>query len=194
MNSAFSEQCTGTREEIVTSFKRSLRILESFFAMVDSGEIFHSQDMESYRNVRKELRSSLVHLLVWQRPRLEALKGIHWPYLQLRNRYSFFRDSAEESSNNFERKQALLFLALLPFPGQWKWLLKAEQLFCNDPEIGAFLAEERSEVLRKIEKKPQRTYKLRHFCQVLKKPGLNDKGSTSNILPSVSVCLSDATA
>ena len=176
MNSAFSEQGTGTREEIVTSFKRSLRILESFFAMVDSGEIFHSQDMGSCRNVRKDLRSSLVHLLVWQRPRLEALKGIHWPYLQLRKRYSFFRDSAEESSNNFERKQALLFLALLPFPEQWKWLLKAEQLFCNDPEIEAFLAKERCEVLRKIEKKPQRTYKLRHFCQVLKKPGLNTKG------------------
>jgi hypothetical protein len=64
----------------------------------------------------------------------------------------------------------MLFLALLPFPRQWRWLLQAERLCRDEGELKAFLADEVHKVSEKIEKKPQRTYKLRHFCQVVKGP------------------------
>lgn len=160
----------------VTSCNRSINILEEFFEQVDSGALFACRQGEFLQKLRHDLRSALVRLLIWERPGLEASRGLSWPYQGFAERYHVFCDWAVQSADPFEGKQALLFLALLPFPEQWKWLLKAERLLRDDPEMSAFLSGERRQVVRKIAEKPQRTYKLRHFCQVLKKPGAGAKG------------------
>ena len=74
-------------------------------------------------------------------------------------------------------REAALFLALLPFPGQWQWLFKAAQEFRDEPEVHDFLTRERRKIAEKTSKKRQKAYNLYHFCQILKKPRLpGEKG------------------
>jgi hypothetical protein len=156
------------------SNQQYIRRLEDFFDLVDGNTLFDSTDSTYFRRLRDDICDALVRLLVWQRPYLEAAKGLNWPYEGLRKRISFFETPAQEKADPFTRKQACLFLARLPFPGQWKWLVWAQNNFGSDPEIKALLKLENQRIEKKLKKKKHTQYMLRHFCQVLKKPGLPD--------------------
>jgi hypothetical protein len=146
--------------------------LEHFFERVDSQTLFDSIDSTYLRRLRDEIWDALIQLLVWQRSFLEAEKGLDWPYAGFRKRIFFFEKAAREHTDPFIQKQACLFLARLPFPGQWRWLARAQNNFGADSEIKAFLKLEAQRIEEKLNKKKQKQYMLRHFCQILKKPHL----------------------
>jgi hypothetical protein len=157
--------------------KRRLAVLEQFFESVDSAEIFDSTDELRFRQLRDEIADALVQLLLWQRPYLEAQKGLDWPYQAFEKRVSFFEKTARWGADPFIRKQAGLFLARLPFPRQWSWLELARNKFYVDPEIRTLLQQEAQRIEEKLKQKRQKQYMLRHFCQILKKPCLpKEKG------------------
>lgn len=165
------------RTEVMSPFQDSLDTLDDFLLRTDSGSLFESRSAELLCDLRWKVLSALKRLLVWGRPELENSRGINWPYDCLVERCRFFETLAGMSQDRFMQKQATLFLALLPFPRQWQWLLQAERQYGDEPELKSFFADELSEISRKIEKKPQRTYKLRHFCQFIKKPvSVREKG------------------
>ena len=151
-----------------------IRRLEHFFDLVDGGTLFDSTDPTYFRRLRDDISDALVKLLVWQRPYLESARGLDWPYEGFRKRMSFIETSVQEDADPFIRRQACLFLARLPFPGQWKWLAWAQQNFGTDPEIKDLLTLEHRRIEKKLKKKKHTQYMLRHFCQILKKPGLPD--------------------
>jgi len=165
-----AEYNKGTGEEAVGK-------LERFFSLIDSSRIFDSIDLHYFTTLRNEIQDSLVQLLVWKRSFLESEKSLNWPYEALKERVSFFENLAQKKSSPMFRHQARLFLALLPFPGQWGWLTKFEKEFKNDAEIDEFLKMEKQKIQAKLRGKRQKQYKLRHFCQILKKPRLpREKG------------------
>jgi hypothetical protein len=173
----FEPQPTESRMIQESKGPDSLRTLERFFALIDSGTLFASEDYHFFKKLRPEVRSAISHLLFWGRPFLEASRGLDWPYEGLRKRYDIFRKIAEEEGKNQLRQQALLFLSFLPFPNQWDWLSKVEKLYPDDGEVKAFLAEERKKGFDRLQKKGRKVYLVRHFCQVLKAPGgENEKG------------------
>ena len=155
--------------------QRAIRILEDFFERIDSGEIFDSIDATHFRRLRNEICDALVQLLVWQRPFLEAQKGLNWPYAAFRKRIAGFEKAARQKTDAVVQKQACLFLARLPFPRQWQWLDRAQKKFGTDPEIQALLKQEARRIEDKLRKKSQKQYMLRHFCQILKKPCLPEE-------------------
>jgi len=144
------------------------RRLEDFFSMADSGELFSMEDGRAFRKMREGLREALEQLLMWQRPRLERLRGIAWPYEGLRERYGVLESAAEGEGDSLRALQARLFLGLLPFPRQWSWMLRLEASHGEEAEVRRFLEKEQAKILRKIRKKPQDRFKLRHLCQVIK--------------------------
>ncbi len=151
--------------------------LEQFFSLIDSSRIFESIDLHNFTRLRNEIQDSLVQLLVWKRSFLESVKSLNWPYEALKERVSFFENLSQKESSPMLRHQARLFLALLPFPGQWSWLKKFEKEFRNDAEIDEFFKMEKQKIQAKLRGKRQKQYKLRHFCQILKKPRLpGEKG------------------
>jgi len=155
--------------------QRRLAVLENFFERVDSEEIFDSTDPTRLRQLRNEIGEALVQLLVWQRPYLEAQRGLNWPYEAFRKRISFFEKAARGDPDPFIQKQAGLFLARLPFPRQWQWLARAQKKFGADPEMQTLLKQEAQRIEEKLKKKRQKQYMLRHFCQILKKPRLPEE-------------------
>jgi hypothetical protein len=152
-----------------------ISILEHFFERVDSQELFDSTDSAYLRRLRDEICDALIQLLVWHRSFLEAEKGLDWPYAGFRKRISFFEKAAREHPDPFTQKQAGLFLARLPFPRQWRWLVRAQNNFGADSEIKALLKHENQRIEEKLKKKRQKQYMLRHFCQILKKPRLPEE-------------------
>lgn len=157
------------------SYQTYIRHLEKFFEYVDSDTLFNSFDADDYRQLRDEICDALIQLLVWQRPFLEAKKGLDWPYAGFRKRIAFFEKSARMAADPFIQKQAALFLARLPFPRQWHWLAQAQKNFGDDSEIKALLKLEKQRIKEKIDKKKQKQYMLRHFLQILKKPRLPEE-------------------
>jgi len=151
-------------------FEQALKTLQNFYDHLASGELLESKDPQELRGVRTDMIAALSSLLVWHRPRLESARGIDWPYQCLRDAYPMMLSHAEREGNDLRKKQARLFLALLPFPNQWQWLFRAAKLYPQEPELQAFLTAERSAIREKMGGKRQHSYKLRHFCQVLKKP------------------------
>jgi hypothetical protein len=149
--------------------RESIAAIEEFFASIDSNKIFRSRDPAFYHSLRRKLRKAFWSLLIWGRPVLETAHGLMWPYVGLRDRRSVFALPAELETNGFVETQARMFLAFLPFPGQWSEMRRVEERYCDDPEVKDFLLDEQGEILRKIHHKPQTHYKLRHFCQVLKR-------------------------
>ena len=149
--------------------------LEHFFERVDSRRLFDSTDAAYFRRLRDDICDALIQLLVWQRSFLEAERGLDWPYTGLRERISYFEKRAGAQSDPFIQKQACLFLARLPFPRQWRWLERAQNNFGADPEIKTLLKLEARRIAEKLNKKKQKQYMLRHFCQVLKKPRLPEE-------------------
>jgi hypothetical protein len=150
--------------------ERSIAVVEDFLSLVDSGKFFTMANESHFRAIREKTATALNRLLVWERPELEAIKGIDWPYTELRKRYNAFLDPAESNGETDPiGKQAQLFLAFLPFPMQWSWMLRVEERFWSEPEVKDFLAFEAENIRGKIAEKPQKTFKMRHFCQVLKR-------------------------
>jgi len=151
-------------------FEQALETLANFCNRLDSGELLATTAPEALWSVRSSVTAALSNLLVWHRPALESSKGIDWPYQCLRNVHPLLLSKAKGAADDWQRKQAMLCLALLPFPQQWQWLFKVQELYPQEPELQAFLTAERSAIREKMGHKPQHAYKLRHFIQVLKKP------------------------
>ena len=141
-----------------------LNLIKSFLARIDDGTVFAGDG----RALRREVGEALIDLLLHHRPFLEEETGLAWPYRELARRLPILE--AEEGKTPVLRQEARLFLALLPFPGQWRWLTQWEM--GDDPEIKDFLFLERQKIEDKINQKPQRDFKLHHFCQILKRPDL----------------------
>ena len=152
-----------------------IQLLERFFDCIDSGSLFESADPTYFQSLRDDIYDALYQLLFWLRPLLEVEKGLHWPYEGLARRVSFFENAVAESADPLIQRQACLFLARLPFPGQWQWLARAQSEFRSDPEIESFLKLERRRIEKKLNKKRQKKFLLRHFCQILKKPRLPEE-------------------
>jgi hypothetical protein len=154
-----------------------LRLLEDFFGRIDRGSLFDSDDANAYRHLRREVRESFFSLLLEGRPFLEKERGLAWPYQGFWQRDLAMKSLANQGENAFIRQQARLFLALLPFPEQWRWLIQVEKERGDDPEIQGLLISEREKISAKADKKGQKKIKLRHFCQILKRPNLpKEKG------------------
>ncbi len=151
--------------------------LEAFFEAIDSEALFNISDALAFREIRKTIAEVLVQLLIWRRPLLEESGSLDRPYDALRHRKPIFEDISARDAGKMPARQAALFLALLPFPGQWQWLFKAEQEFGDDPEVRDLLTTESRKIEEKISKKRQKEYHLHHFIQILKKPRLpREKG------------------
>ncbi|MFP4584526.1 MAG: glycosyltransferase [Desulfococcaceae bacterium] len=148
----------------MTDFHRRLQIVEQFLEDLDAGRLFSDPDPARRRT---EFRRAWIDLLVWDRPRLEAGGGLAWPYDALSRR----RDALEEMAATDDlgsNGQARRTLGLLPFPGGWKWTRRIVREMAGDPEVRAFVDDEDRRIRAKIAKKDQKSFKLRHFCQVLK--------------------------
>ena len=147
-------------------------MLEDFFSRIESGTLFQSQNQKDLRKLRDALQGAFIQLLDDKRPYLEAEKGILWPYETLRKCKSFFEERIQNNSPSFLKEQALLFLARLPFPGQWKYLIEAKETLPHGSEIKNLHRFETDIIQKKIEQRAQKTYRIRRFCQILKQPHL----------------------
>lgn len=148
----------------------ALEILDRFFEDVDRGRLLDKPGGGGFGALRGRLWEALYLLLVWQRPYLEAARGLDWPYAALERRRACFERQAAADPAGAVGREARLFLALLPFRGQWRRLLQVQAEMPAHPEIRALLAREARRAAAKLAKKAQKRYKLRHFLQVLKKP------------------------
>lgn len=161
------------------SIDQHITILEAFREQVLRGRFFENLQPGERVPQRARLNAALRELLVWQRPAVETCRDLDWPYRIFRDCADFFEQqvsaSPAASISPDIRREALLFLALLPFPGQWKWLKKALHDDPGSPELNAHVSSETQAIAAKLAKKSQKRYKLRHFCQVLKKPKLPDE-------------------
>jgi hypothetical protein len=146
----------------------ALETIERFFSLIDSGQLFGIADSDLLRSLRVSVADALNRLLVWERPRLEAARGLMWPYQAFKKYHSLFGALAESRENPFWQQQAQFFMAFLPFPQQWFWLLKVEKHFADNPEVAEYLLIEQENIREKVRNKPQRTFRLRHFCQIIK--------------------------
>lgn len=149
------------------SFVTRLGIVDAFLHDLDTGRLFFDPDPARRRT---EARRAWIDLLVWDRPLLEAERGLDWPYAALALRRAGLEEAAGASDPAI-RRQARRTLAFLPFPGGWKWTRRVVGEMENDPEVRAFVADEDRRIREKIAKKDQKRFQLRHFCQVLKSPG-----------------------
>jgi hypothetical protein len=155
-------------------YDQQLAFLEHFFETAKNNALlYHSSDILS--QMRDRLRSTLEDLLVWGRPHLLKTHGLSWPYEQCALIAPVLEWSYHHSTDNSEQKQALLFLAFLPVPNQWRWLAKAIDNLADDPEITKFLTKEHQTIQSKLTQKPQSTFRLRHFVQILKSPRLPEE-------------------
>ena len=162
----------GPCESSQESGEKQVAMLEDFFSRIESGTLFRAKDSKDLEDLRDALQDAVIQLLDFKRPYLEAEKGILWPYKALRNCKSFFEESIQNNSSSFLKEQALLFLARLPFPGQWKNLIEAEETLPHRSEIKNLHRFETDIIQQKIEQRAQKTYRIRRFCQILKRPRL----------------------
>ena len=159
------------------SFDEAVDTLDHFFDRMDSRRLFDRDDPFYFQDLRHRVRHAFFTVLLDGRPRLEACRGLSWPYNALSCGMPFVDSVFRKGQSRQEREQAGLFLALLPFPGQWRRLVDLEQQVERHPEIELLLAEERQKIDAKLRKKRQKSFKLRHFCQILKAPRLpGEKG------------------
>lgn len=156
----------------------SLETFESFLELIDLDVLFRKRSSNDLVELRSSVLAALHNLLVWERPQLESRHGLLWPYEQLAARASYFQDTATgRRRSHATNAQAKRFLALLPFPDQWRHLRDLEARNGDDPELSAYVELEQDKITRKFRRKADKTFKLRHFCQVLKAPrGPEEKG------------------
>lgn len=127
--------------------------------------------------VRTIIREVFSKYWVSRRNEIETTLGLDWVYDMLKVKESEFTDIVKFGASADARREAFIFLSTLPFPGQWNLLSKFENNLENNKEIKDLLANEKSRIAHKLEKKKDKTFKLRHFCQILKKPiSGNEKG------------------
>ena len=126
--------------------RQSIATVDTFFSLIDSGDLFTASDPLFHRKLRSDVLAALSYVLYWGRHILEETRGLSWPYDGLQKRYHILNELAEGEKNSFLQRQALFFLALLPFPRQWSNLFKVEELYRHDVEIRAFLSEEKLKV------------------------------------------------
>ncbi len=158
------------------NFDNHVAILENFFATAKNNSLLHLSN-DRLRQIRTRLGITLNEILVWGRPHLERTRGLQWPYEQCALIAPVLERMYLQHGDKTVTKQALLFLAFLPVPNQWRWLAKALDVLHDEPEIIDFLANEQQTIRAKISEKSQSTFKLRHFVQILKSPCLpNEKG------------------
>jgi len=151
---------------------KEVAALEDFFSRVRSGTLLNSENEKDLETLRNTIHDALIQLLDDKRPYLEAEKGVLWPYETFRKYRSFFEERIRSRCSSFQKKQALLFLARFPFPGQWKYMLDAEEILPDQSEIRSLHAIEADIIQQKIEQRAQRVYRIRRFCQILKRPRL----------------------
>jgi len=155
-------------------FDEQIAFLDHFFnAVKDDSLLSHSADILS--KMRQRLRLTLADLLVWGRPYLLDRRGLHWPYEESARIGAELERIYAEHSDTSTGRQAMLFLASLPVPNQWRWLARATDTLAEEPEIKDFLTTERRTVRAKLTEKPQSVFKLRHFVQILKAPRLPEE-------------------
>ncbi len=159
------------------SGEKQIAALENFFSRIESQTLFQHQDRNDFRKLRNSLQDALIQLLDHKRPYLEAAKGILWPYEAFRKCTSFFKDRVQSNGPPFQKEESLLFLARFPFPEQWRYLIQAEEMQPDRPEIKELHMFEMDIIQRKINQRAQKTYRIRRFCQILKRPRLpTEKG------------------
>lgn len=147
--------------------------VESFLDLVDTRKIFDLTDADQSARLRRLVRDAVYQLLFVERPFLVARKGGAWPYAVFRNRLAFFESMADKAAaDGFWQRQAMLYLSILPFPGQWRWLHRAIEQMPSEPELVHLLSKERQKRRSKLAAKKKKQFKIEHFCQVLKKPYL----------------------
>lgn len=154
------------------SGEKEVAALEDFFSRVISDTLWESASEKDLETLRDTLQDALIQLLDAKRPYLEAEKGVLWPYETFRKYRSFFEERMRNRFSSFQKKQALLFLARLPFPGQWKYMIDAEETLRDQSEIKKLHAFEADIIQKKIAQRRQRVYRIRRFCQILKRPRL----------------------
>lgn len=150
-----------------------LNLIRNFFSRVDDGSLWGGKPASS-RMLRRRLGEALADLLLNHRPFLEAATGLAWPYRELEKRLPVLEWQAEGGGTAAIRREARLFLALLPFPGQWRWLSRVVGEMAEEPEVKAFLLTERKKIGDKIQRKG-RQFRLRNICQILKRPNLPEE-------------------
>ncbi len=157
-------------------YAKQLALLEHFFASVHNNTL-PALSSDALNEMRSGVRLALNELLVWGRPYLVKNHGLQWPYDQCLFAAPRFERMYHQEDDESAQKQALLFLSFLPVPNQWHWLAKAIDTLANEPEIRDFLRTEQLTIQSKLTTKPQTTFKLRHFVQILKSPRLpHEKG------------------
>jgi hypothetical protein len=158
------------------NFDKHVAILENFFATAENNDLLHLSS-DTLRQLRMRLRITLNEILVWGRPHLERTRGLQWPYAQCALIAPALERMYHQHGDKTATKQALLFLAFLPVPNQWRWLAKALDVLHDEPEVRDFLTNERQTIQTKLSEKSQSTFRLRHFVQILKSPCLpHEKG------------------
>lgn len=156
--------------------QKQIVFLEEFFNAVKSNSLLNYRP-DNLSQLRTRICLILNDLLVWGRPHLLRTRGLLWPYekcaLIAPDLERFYHQHTDKSA----KKQALLFLAFLPVPNQWRWLAIAINTLADDPEINHFLITEQQTIQSKLTNKSKSTFKLRHFAQILKSPCLpHEKG------------------
>lgn len=164
-----------TTPHSVSEFGKDLDLLSMFFNQVKERHLLENQNPEHHQKLRQDVRASLHRLVDFGRPILAVQQKMLWPYQALIDHEKYFHETLNDTA--FLKDQALRYLTLLPFPGQWQRLLEAERVIGSDPEMDRFFRSELTILNRKVKKKQQKTYLVHHMCQVLKTPNLpKEKG------------------
>ncbi len=148
----------------------ALELLHAFQRDIEVGTLWTVQNETAHARRRQDLWAALKALLVWHRPRLEAGPGLDFPYKLLRKTALVLQSQAEKNHDVNSRRQAELYLTLLPFSGQWQRLSTLETSSCKEPDVLEFLRREKDKIREKIVTKNQKTLRVSHFMQVLKAP------------------------
>ncbi len=157
-------------------FDKQLALLQHFFDTAKN-DALASLAPKTLVGMRNQTRAALHDLLIWGRPHLAATRGIRWPYQECSRIAPHLLKMYLQDADKKAQQQALLFLAFLPVPNQWRWLAKAIHTLVDDPEIKLFLTIEQQTIQAKLTGRGQSSFKLRHFMQILKSPNVpHEKG------------------
>ncbi|TKB23799.1 glycosyltransferase [Desulfopila sp. IMCC35006] len=155
---------------------KQLSQLQHFFATAKRDSLT-ALSPDTLAEMRSRIRETINDLLIWGRPHLAATRGIQWPYHECSLIAPHLAKVYCQDTDKKAQQQALLFLALLPVPNQWRWLAKAIDILPDEPEIKLFLTTERQTIQSKLTGRGQSSLKLRHVMQILKSPQLpHEKG------------------
>ena len=75
--------------------RESIATIDTFFSLIDSGDLFTESDPLFHRRLRNDVLSALSYLLYWGRHILEETRGLSWPYDGLQKRYHILSELAD---------------------------------------------------------------------------------------------------